>query len=74
MVTTDISRQSNIRDVLAANNIDYTIKVTNLQSASAIWSSRARIGSYEINPDFSYEYKIYVHKKDYDFALKLIMQ
>ena len=72
LITMDMSRQSNVRDILSANGIDYTIKVTNLQSASAVGNMRGRFGSFGINQDYSYEYKIYVHKQDYDYALKLI--
>jgi len=72
LITMDMSRQLNVRDILSANGIDYTIKVTNLQSASAVGNMRGRFGSFGINQDYSYEYKIYVHKQDYDYALKLI--
>ena len=72
LITMDMSRQSNARDILSANGIDYTIKVTNLQSASAVGNMRGRFGSFGINQNYSYEYKIYVHRKDYDYALKLI--
>ncbi len=72
LITMDMSRQSNVRDILSANGIDYIIKVTNLQSASAVGNMRGRFGSFGINQDYSYEYKIYVHRKDYDYALKLI--
>ena len=72
LVTFDMKRQSDIRDTLAANGIEYTIKVTNRQSAAVIGSGRARTGSFGMNTDLSYEYKIYVHKKDYDHAMSLI--
>jgi len=71
-ITMDMSRQSNVRDILSANGVEYTVKVTNLQSASGIGSSRGRVGNFGINQNYSYEYKIYVHKKDYDNALRLI--
>ena len=68
LITTDMGRQGNIRDILSANGIDYTVRVINPQSAR----SRARYGTFGIDSDHSYEYKIYVHKKDYEHALKLI--
>ena len=71
-ITIDMSRQSNVRDILSANGVEYTVKVTNLQSASVIGSNRGRVGNFGINQNYSYEYKIYVHKKDYDNALRLI--
>ena len=72
LITFDMKRQYEVRDILVANDIDYTIKVTNLLSPSSFGSSRARTGSFGVNQNSSYEYKIYVHKKDYDYALKLI--
>ena len=72
LITMDMKRQANVRDILAANGIDYRVKVTNLQSASVIGSSRGRVGSFGINQNYSYEYKIYVHKKDYDAAMWMI--
>lgn len=71
-ITMDMNRQSNVRDILSANGVEYTVKVTNLQSASVIDSSRGKVGNFGINQNYSYEYKIYVHKKDYDNALRLI--
>lgn len=72
LITLDMKRQSNVSDILSANGIDYTVKVTNRQNAAIIGSSRARVGSFGMNQNFAYEYKIYVHKKDYDNALRLI--
>ena len=68
LITFDMKRQANVRDILSANDIDYTIKATDFQGGI----SRARFGSFGINQNFAYEYKIYVHKKDYDNALRLI--
>lgn len=72
LITMDMSRSANVRSLLAANGIEYSIKVTNLRSTSAIGSSRARNGSFGIDQNRSYEYKIYVHKNDYEKALRLI--
>ena len=52
IITYDITIQSKIRDILAANGVDYTIM-------GLYGSTRA-------------EYKIYVHKKDYEQACYLI--
>ena len=72
LVTMDISRQSDVRNILSANNIPYVIKTTNLQSSQFAGSSRGRTGNFGINQQFSYEYKIYVHKNDFDKAAGLI--
>ena len=72
LVTFDMKRQSDVRDILSANGVKYAVKVTNRQNASVFGSSRTRTGSFGMNTDLSYEYQIYVHKKDYDNAMRLI--
>lgn len=72
LITADMKRQSAVRDILSVNGIDYTVKTINRQNAAVVGSSRARVGSLGINQNFAYEYKIYVHKKDYDKALRVI--
>ena len=72
LVTFDIQRQAKVRDILAANGIKYTVDVTNRQNAAALGSSRSRVGSYGMNSSLAYEYKIYVHKSEYENALRLI--
>lgn len=72
MVTMDMKRQGEVRNILASNGIEYDIKVTNLESPAMMGNPRARTGSMGINQKQTYEYKIYVHKKDYDEAEWLI--
>ena len=72
LITMDLNCQLNARNILSANDIDYIIKVTDLQSASPFENKRGIFGSFGIDQNHSYEYKIYVHRKDYDYALKLI--
>ena len=72
LITMDINHQANVRNILSANGIDYITKVTNLQSPSVFENKRGRYGNFGINQAYSYEYKIYVHKKDYDYALSLL--
>jgi hypothetical protein len=72
LITMDMKHQANVRDILTANSIDYSVKVTNLQSRDVIGSSRAKIGSAGVDQKISYEYKIFVHKNEYDNALRLI--
>ncbi len=72
LVTLDMARQSEVRNILADNGIKYSLKVVNLQGAYVVGSRRSRVGSYGVNQKFSYEYKFYVHKRDYENALHLI--
>ena len=72
IITMEMKRQSEVRDILSRNGIDYTVKTTNLQAAPVVGSQRGRTGNSGINQDYSYEYKIYVHKKDFERAMFLI--
>jgi 3-phosphoglycerate kinase len=72
LITMDFNKQADVREILSANKIPYVFKTTNLQSSQVIGSHRGRIGNFGINQDYSYEYKIYVHKNDYDKAWHLI--
>lgn len=69
IITMEMKRQAEMRDILSQNGIAYTVKTTNLQAAG---NTRGRAGSFGINPDYSYEYKIYVQKKDFERAAYLI--
>lgn len=72
LLTMDLKKQADVRGILSANNIPYVTKTTNLLNSQAVGSHRGKVGSLGINQDYCYEYKIYVHKKDYDKALSLI--
>ena len=74
IVTMSMDIQAKIRDVLATNNIDYSIKTKNLQASPWYANSRSRTGSFGINSDYSYEYKIFIRAEDYDIAQVLINQ
>ena len=72
LITFDAKQQSKVRDILSANGIQCAVRVTNRQTASLLGISRARTGSFGMDSSLSYEYKIYVHKKDYDTAMRLL--
>ena len=72
-ITYDMKRQAEVRDILNFNGIDYIVKVTNRKSPSPIGAgSRARTGTFGENLSMELEYKIFVHKNDYEKALYLI--
>lgn len=66
ILTQSMKRQSEIRAILSANGIDYQLKTLSPPN------QRGHRGSLGINSDCSYEYRIYVHKKDYEKAKYLI--
>ena len=73
LMTYDMQRQSEIRNILRSQNIEYHVKVKNLLNPSPFSSNpRARTGSFGINLTKTYEYKIYVKKSDYEQAKYLI--
>lgn len=72
LITLDMEKMSRVREILCQNNIAYAIKTTNLQSSSSMGSSRSRTGSFGVNQNYSYEYRIFTHKNDYDRAKHLI--
>lgn len=74
-VTFDLQKQAEIRQILQANGIDYQIKVTNRKSASPVWSgTRAYTGTFGEDLSQMNEYKIFVHKDDYEQAVYLMQK
>lgn len=72
-LTYDVKRQSDVRDILHANGIDYTVQVRNRKSPSPLGAgSRARTGTFGENSALANEYKIFVHKDDYEKAMYFI--
>lgn len=69
LITLDMKRQADVRNALASKGIDYIFKTTNLCA-----SSTGITGNVGINMDQSVEYKIYVHKKDFDRAKRVVME
>lgn len=68
VVTQSMERQAEVRNILATNGIAYTVRTTNRQGGI----QRANMWSAGFNQSFAWEYKIYVHKKDLEYALHLI--
>lgn len=69
----DMKRQADIRYKLESAHIDYVVRTKNQQGTEWFGSgNRGRYGSMGINTNYSYEYKIYVHKNDYEKALHVI--
>ncbi len=72
LLTDDMKRQADVRDLLAQNGVDYAVKTINRQNPTVPDSSRARTGSFGIDLSRAYEYRIYVRKSDYEKAKSLI--
>lgn len=67
LVTLDNRLYTEAIEALYDNKIKCTSKITNLLGDNFSRSPYGR-GNAGINYDHSYEYKVYVHKKDYDLA------
>ncbi len=68
-VTWDMGRQAEIRRILAEHHIPCTVKTENPQTTNFFGTTqRGRTGSFGVRSEYSYQYKIYVHKKDYEQA------
>jgi len=73
LVTWSMTEQAKIRDILASNNIEYSIRTGNLARTSPYSpGTRARMGSIGFRADSMYQYTIYVKKTDYERARFLI--
>jgi len=68
-----MKKQAKVRELMAQNNIPYSIRVINRKSPSIFDAgSRARTGTFGENLQLEYEYTIYVNRKDYDKADAII--
>lgn len=67
-VTMDLKQQAEIRDILASHGIEYQVKTTSLARR------RGQTGSLGLDLAYAYEYKIYVHQKDYAQASRLLQK
>jgi hypothetical protein len=72
LITYDFDRQAEVRGLLGSAGITYALRIFNRNSAPFGGGSRARYGSFGERLELQNEYKIYVHKKDYDLAVALI--
>lgn len=62
-----MDRCTEIQGILANNNIECTYKVINRNS-----NNRGKLGTLGEKVEFTYTYYVYVHKKDYEFAMQSI--
>lgn len=71
LVTLDNQLYTDVVETLYSNNIKCTSKITNLLGDNLSRGIDGR-GNVGINYEHANEYKVYVHKKDYDLARFLI--
>lgn len=69
--TFDMYRQALIRGVLSDNRINYHVLTRN-HDGSYFGGGRGRMGHFGQSQNINLEYRIFVHKSDYERALSLI--
>lgn len=72
--TFSMKQQSDIRNMLASNHIDYVCKVIDRNSPAAMSDMRARTGTFGQNLENVKNYIIYVHKTDFERAKELLQR
>lgn len=71
--TYSMQEQSEIRNLLTQQGIDYSLKTIDRKSPSPMGSgSRARTGSFGEDPSKTCEYIFYVHKDDIEKAKHIV--
>ena len=67
--TCDMKQQAEICRRLADKKIKYQLRVINRKSPSPFEAgTRARTGTFGEKLELEYQYTIFVHKKDYEYA------
>lgn len=72
LLTLDLNRQAEVRKLLSLHGIEYRIHTKNLQGSGSFGDRARRTGSLGVKQDYIYEYKIYVQKKEYEQAKRLV--
>ena len=72
LLTLDLNREAEVRKLLSLHGIEYRIHTKNLQGSGSFGDRARRTGSLGVKQDYIYEYKIYVQKKEYEQAKRLV--
>ena len=72
LITSDLKRFNEAKCALDNAGINYNTKTRNLFSSSYLPDNSRTRGIPGINKDYIYEYKIFVHKNDYEQAIHTI--
>ena len=70
-ITEQLEEVTRVREILLANNIDYSVKVTSHRESHALMAGRVRTASFGCSR-MPYQYRIYVRKSDWEYAAHLI--
>ena len=67
-LTRDLNSMNAVHDILSKHGIDYITRTNSITNLGR------HHGTPNIKADYAYEYRIYVHKHDYEFVKKLLRQ
>lgn len=68
-----MEERNRVQTVLSSHGIESQFKTENPSArVTALSSRRGHVGSLGVDPDAAYEYKIYVHSKNYEQAKSLL--
>ncbi len=71
MITCDLGEVSRIRELLAANRIEYLVKDFDPRMANSVGAGRARTSALTLGRKQE-QYIVYVHKDDLEYAKYLL--
>ena len=71
MITGDLRKVNDIRELLTANRIEYLVKDFNQRTAKSLGAGRARTSAVTLGRKQEH-YVIYVHKDDQEYAEYLL--
>lgn len=76
LTTFSIGEQATARNILSEHKIPYVTRTVSMSGGNSFWmgGQRASWGSIGENPDYAYQYYIYVHKKNYEEASYLLAE
>ena len=72
LITRSLDEQARVRAILHAEGIDYDMKTRSSQDKGLMSTRRGHTGSFGMNMDVYYEYRIFVKKEDYARAEYLL--
>jgi hypothetical protein len=67
-----LERFNEVRQALSVSRIGYEYRLVNHNSAHVLGSRRARTGTFGEKEEYSVAYYVYVHRKDYENACRVL--
>ena len=65
-LTRDLNKMNAVHNILSKHGIDYITRTNSITNLGRYH------GTLSIKADYAYEYRIYIHKRDYEFVKDLL--